>query len=70
MVYKINLASPSFPHDVPNPELVPNHFPIYSSGKSDPSLVLGVVEKHDSVAWMLHMPDSPKTIKKWKKHNW
>ena len=42
----------------------------YSCGKPDPSLVLGVVEKNDSVAWMLHVPDSPKTITKWRKHNW
>jgi len=41
-----------------------------SCGKPDPSLVLGVVEKNDSVAWMLHVPDSPKTITKWRKHNW
>jgi len=41
-----------------------------SCGKPDPSLVLGVVEKNDSVAWMLHVPDSPKTITKWRRHNW
>ena len=31
--------------------------------KLDPSLVLDVVEKTESVAWMLHMPDSPKLTK-------
>lgn len=31
----------------------------------EPTLVLGMVEKDESVAWMLHVPDSPK-IKKWK----
>jgi len=41
-----------------------------SSGKPDPSLMLGIVEKQDSVAWMLHMPHSPKTISKWNKQNW
>merc|ERR1712079_908423 len=47
-----------------------NHQQKASSGKTNPSLMLGVVEKQDSVAWMLHMPDSPKTITKWKKYNW
>ena len=46
------------------------YFIVNSSGKPDPSLMLGIVEKQDSVAWMLHMPHSPKTISKWNKQNW
>ena len=34
-----------------------------SSSSKDPSMVLDVREKTESVAWMLHIPDSPKLTK-------